>query len=83
MDLLKYVVLDDTTHVIGPGEYTVCGLVIPQGGTWSTDAPKKLCGECAKRTKDTDEFGVNRTEQAAPVAEAPVTTKEAKSGSKA
>ncbi len=68
MDLLKFTVLDDTTHAIGPGEYTACGLVIPQGGEYTTDQPKKLCSDCKARTKDTDEFGVSRTvqDEAAP-----------------
>ena len=60
MDLLKFVLLDDTTHVIGPGEYTACGLVIPQASEYTTDAPKKLCKDCEKRAKDTDEFGVTK-----------------------
>jgi hypothetical protein len=86
MDLLKFVALDDTTHVIGPGEYTVCGIVIPQGETYTTDQPKKLCADCKARIKDTDEFGVTKTafEEAAPEAlnveppaEAPKATKEA------
>ena len=56
-DLLKFVVLDKTAHIIGPGEYTACGVVIPQGETFSYDEPKKVCPDCAKRAKDTDEFG--------------------------
>ena len=62
MDVLKFTVLDDTTHVIGPGEYTVCGQAIPFGNGYVTDAPKKLCAECKSKTKDTDEFGVDRSE---------------------
>ena len=62
MDVLKFTVLDDTTHVIGPGEYTVCGQAIPFGNGYVTDAPKKLCSDCKSRTKDTDEFGVSRAE---------------------
>ena len=69
MDLLKFVTLDDKTHAIGPGEYTVCGLVIPQGETYVTEQPAKgMCSECKSRIKGTDEFGVLRSvqEEAAP-----------------
>lgn len=89
MDVLKFTVLDDTTHVIGPGEYTVCGQPIPFGNGYTTDAPKKLCGDCKSRTKDTDEFGVAQSvqDEAAPATladePAPKATKEAKSGRKA
>jgi hypothetical protein len=86
MDTLKFVVLDDTTHAIGPGEYTACMVLIPQGSTWSTDEPKKLCPDCASRLKDTDEFGVLKPEKAVPEvpSPAPKATKEAKaSGDKA
>lgn len=62
MDVLKYTTLDDKTHVIGAGEYTVCGEAIPFGNGYVTDAPKKLCADCKARTKDTDEFGVLRSE---------------------
>lgn len=73
MDVLKFTVLDDTTHVIGAGEYTVCGLAIPYGNGYVTDEPKKLCGDCKSRIKDTDEFGVARSvqEEAAPETLAP------------
>jgi hypothetical protein len=58
MDRLKFTVLDDASHIIGPGEYTVCGLAIPFGNGYATDQPKKVCPDCRKRAKETDEFGV-------------------------
>lgn len=62
MDVLKFTVLDDSTHVIGPGEYTVCGIAIPFGNGYSTDVPKKLCSDCKARIKDTDEFGATKVD---------------------
>ena len=62
MELVKYTTLDDTTHIIGPSEYTACGLVIPHGNGWVNDQPKKLCSACKSRAKDTQEFGVLQDE---------------------
>ena len=60
MDTLKFTTIDDKAHVIGPGEYTVCGEAIPFGNGYTNDQPKKLCADCKAKSKDTDEFGVLR-----------------------
>ena len=62
MDTLKFTTIDDKAHVIGPGEYTVCGEAIPFGNGYTNDQPKKLCADCKAKTKDTEEFGVLRAD---------------------
>ena len=68
---LKYVALDDTNHIVGPSEYTVCMIAIPWGSSWSYDEPSKVCAKCAKRAEDTTEFGASKT-PAEPVPVTPV-----------
>ena len=55
---LKFIVLDDKTHVVGFSEHTACGLVIPIGETYTFDEPTKLCAQCSKLIDDSDEYGV-------------------------
>ena len=55
---LKFIMLDDQTHVVGFSEHTACGLPIPMGETYTFDEPKSLCTQCRKLTEDTDEYGV-------------------------
>jgi hypothetical protein len=45
-----YVELDDKLppHIIGDHEVTLCGLVVPQALTWTTEEPEKVCPKCRK-----------------------------------
>lgn len=65
---LKFITLDDKTHVVGFSEHTACGLVIPIGESYVFDEPDKLCTQCKKLTEDSDEYGVLKAdiEAAAP-----------------
>lgn len=66
---LKFITLDDKTHVVGFSEHTACGLVIPIGETTTFDEPSKLCSQCSRLIEDSDEYGVLKSviEEAAPV----------------
>ena len=55
---LKFITLDDKTHVVGFSEHTACGLPIPIGESTLTDEPKSLCTQCKKLTEDSTEYGV-------------------------
>ena len=65
---LKFITLDDKTHVVGFSEHTACGLVIPIGETLTYDEPSKLCSQCSKLIDDSDEYGVLKSviEEGAP-----------------
>ena len=65
---LKFITLDDKTHVVGFSEHTACGLVIPIGETYTFDEPTKLCSQCSKLIDDSDEYGVLKSviEEGAP-----------------
>ena len=83
---LKFITLDDKTHVIGFSEHTACGLVIPIGETYTFEEPTKgFCSQCKKLTEDSDEYGVLKSviegTAPAPVEEPDVATKEAKATS--
>jgi hypothetical protein len=83
---LKFVTLDDKTHVIGFSEHTACGLPIPMGETYTFDEPKSLCSQCQKLTDGSDEYGVLKSviEGTAEPEPAPEPEKpKAKGGSKA
>lgn len=68
---LKFIALDDKTHVVGFSEHTACGLVIPIGETLTYDEPSKLCSQCSKLIDGSDEYGVLKSviEGTAPVEE--------------
>ena len=77
---LKFITLDDKTHVVGFSEHTACGLVIPMGESYVFDEPDKLCAQCKKLTEDSDEYGVLKADIEAPlVTTPPEPTKEATS----
>lgn len=92
MDRAKFTVLDDTPHVIGEDETTVCGLPVPFGNGYVTDRPAKVCAECAEKAlgetptgkpKDTDETPLYPSEPEPVPVEVPKPKAKAASGSKA
>jgi hypothetical protein len=47
----QYVTLDDKVHIIGDGQRTACGEVLPYGADWTTTTDGKVCSACTARVK--------------------------------
>ena len=45
---------DKSEHIIGDGQRTECGIVLPYNSPWTTDEPDKVCPKCRKATQDAD-----------------------------
>lgn len=80
---LKFITLDDKTHVIGFSEHTACGLPIPIGETYAFDEPTKLCAQCSKLIDGTEEYGVLKSVIEGAVTPEPVEEPKASAKSKA
>lgn len=75
--------LDKLDHIVTGAEMTVCGLVVPFGTDWVTEAGKK-CPTCFPKDAEPQTFDQRPdTQEAEPVEEEPKPTKARASSSKA
>jgi hypothetical protein len=49
----QYVTLpgDKAAHIIGDGQRTACGEVLPYASDWTTEPDGKVCADCTARLK--------------------------------
>jgi hypothetical protein len=82
----QYVTLpgDKAAHIIGDGQRTACGEVLPYGSGWTTEPDGKVCADCTARVKkdakDAVDLDASREEEIAMPFAAPEPEPEAPKG---